>query len=115
LQFYASVFLQKNGNLGFSEVHPQTMIDLEARVMNRLQNRKRGQTIEQLQAFLKEPQSKILQVLNLYKKGRAGYEVRERRLGSGSRRTLDESPARAPQPTPRAYNQRHYETCLLGR
>ena len=37
--------------------------DLEARVMNRLQAMKQGQTIEQLQTYLGEPQSKILAVL----------------------------------------------------
>jgi hypothetical protein len=37
--------------------------DLEARIMNRLQTMKRGQTIEQLETYLGEPQSKILAVL----------------------------------------------------
>jgi predicted transcriptional regulator len=42
---------------------PLSMAELEARVMNRLQEQKRGQTIEQLQAYLNEPQSRILSVL----------------------------------------------------
>lgn len=42
---------------------PASMAQLEARIMNRLQEQKRGQTIEQLQAYLKEPQSRILSVL----------------------------------------------------
>ena len=42
---------------------PPSMAQLEARIMNRLQEQKRGQTIEQLQAYLKEPQSRILAVL----------------------------------------------------
>jgi hypothetical protein len=37
--------------------------DLESRVMNRLQAMKQGQSIEQLQTYLGEPQSKILAVL----------------------------------------------------
>jgi hypothetical protein len=45
--------------------------DLEARVMNRLQLIKSGQTIEQLETYLGERQSKILQVLYMYK--REGY------------------------------------------
>jgi hypothetical protein len=40
-----------------------SMAQLEARIMNRLQEQKRGQTIEQLEAYLKEPQSRILAVL----------------------------------------------------
>ena len=40
-----------------------SMADLETRVMNRLQVMKRGQTIEQLQTYLSEPQSRILAVL----------------------------------------------------
>ena len=40
-----------------------SMADLEARIMNRLQEQKRGQTIEQLEAYLKEPQSRIFSVL----------------------------------------------------
>ena len=44
---------------------------LEARLMNRLQEHKHGQTIEQLQAYLKEPQAKILLVLEPLRK--AGY------------------------------------------
>ena len=40
-----------------------SMADLEARIMNRLQEQKRGQTIEQLQEYLKEPQARILSVL----------------------------------------------------
>ena len=42
---------------------PPSMAELEARIMNRLQEQKRGQTIEQLQAYLNEPQSRILSVL----------------------------------------------------
>jgi hypothetical protein len=44
------------------------MIDplVEKDVMNRLQDRESGQTIEQLQEFLKVPRSKILAVLHLY-------------------------------------------------
>ena len=42
---------------------PPSMAELEARVMNRLQEQKRGQTIEQLQAYLNEPQSRILSIL----------------------------------------------------
>jgi len=41
----------------------KTVDDLEARVMNRLQAMKRGQTIHQLQTYLSEPQGKILAVL----------------------------------------------------
>ena len=41
----------------------KTADDLEARVMNRLQAMKRGQTIHQLQTYLSEPQGKILAVL----------------------------------------------------
>jgi Mor family transcriptional regulator len=41
---------------------------LEARVMNRLQEMKGGQTIEQLQKHLKVSQSKIHAVLELYAK-----------------------------------------------
>jgi hypothetical protein len=46
------------------------MIDpmLEARVMNRLQERKRGQTIEQLQEHTKATQGQILTVLEVYAK-----------------------------------------------
>ena len=40
-----------------------SMAHLETRIMNRLQEQKRGQTIEQLEAYLKEPQSRILSVL----------------------------------------------------
>ena len=40
--------------------------DLEARVMNRLQERKRGQSIQELAAYFKEPGSKILLVLAPY-------------------------------------------------
>ena len=39
------------------------MIDIASRVLSRLQERKRGQTIEELQDYLEEPQSKILTVL----------------------------------------------------
>jgi hypothetical protein len=39
---------------------------VEARVMNQLQKRKHGQTIEQLQNTLKTPQAEILTVLKLY-------------------------------------------------
>ncbi len=42
---------------------PSTMAQLEARIMNRLQERKHGQTVKELQDFLNEPQSKILAVL----------------------------------------------------
>jgi hypothetical protein len=45
--------------------------DLEARVMNRLQEQKTGQTIEQLETFLGVPQSKILAVLMPHQ--REGY------------------------------------------
>ena len=41
----------------------KTADDLEARVMNRLQAMKRGQTIHQLQTYLSEPQGKILAIL----------------------------------------------------
>jgi hypothetical protein len=41
----------------------KTTDDLEARVMNRLQAMKRGQTIQQLETYLSEPQGKILAVL----------------------------------------------------
>jgi hypothetical protein len=46
------------------------MIDpiLESRVMNRLQSRKNGQTIEQLQEALNESQARILVVLKQYQK-----------------------------------------------
>ena len=44
---------------------------LEARLMNRLQEHKHGQTIEQLQAYLKQPQYTILLVLEPLRK--AGY------------------------------------------
>ena len=40
-----------------------SMADLQARIMNRLQEQKGGQTIEQLQEYLKEPQARILSVL----------------------------------------------------
>ncbi len=44
---------------------------LEARIMNRLQEHKQGQTIEQLEAYVKEPQETILLVLEPLRK--AGY------------------------------------------
>jgi hypothetical protein len=52
------------------EAGDDSMMDsmVEARVMNRLQERKHGQTIEQLQEHLKEPEAKILAVLEVYKK-----------------------------------------------
>ena len=37
--------------------------ELEPRILDRLQDRKRGQTVDQLQAHLKAPQSFILSVL----------------------------------------------------
>ena len=40
-----------------------SMADLEARLMNRLQEQKGGQTIEELEKYLKEPQARILSVL----------------------------------------------------
>jgi DNA-binding IclR family transcriptional regulator len=46
---------------GRNEMKPRA--DLEARIMNRLQTMNRGQTIEQLETYLGEPQSKILAVL----------------------------------------------------
>ena len=40
---------------------------VEARVMNQLQKRKNGQTVEQLQNTLKTSQAEILAVLELYR------------------------------------------------
>ncbi len=42
---------------------PSSMASLEARVMNRLQEQRQGQTIEELQQYLKEPEGRILSVL----------------------------------------------------
>ena len=39
------------------------MADLETRIMNRLQLQRQGQTIEELQKYLDEPQGRILSVL----------------------------------------------------
>ena len=39
------------------------MADLETRIMNRLQLQRQGQTIEELQKYLDEPQGRILAVL----------------------------------------------------
>lgn len=36
------------------------MIDLETRIMNRLQEKKNGQTLEQLQEFLKERRASFI-------------------------------------------------------
>jgi DNA-binding transcriptional ArsR family regulator len=47
---------------------------LEARIMNRLQDHREGQTIEQLEAYVKEPQERILLVLEPLRK--AGYVVK---------------------------------------
>lgn len=40
-----------------------SMAHLETRIMNRLQERKRGQTLEELQEYLREPAGRILSVL----------------------------------------------------
>jgi DNA-binding IclR family transcriptional regulator len=40
-----------------------SMAGLEARIMNRLQEQRRGQTLEELQEYLREPASRILSVL----------------------------------------------------
>jgi hypothetical protein len=39
------------------------MADVETRIMNRLQLQRQGQTIEELQKYLDEPQGRILSVL----------------------------------------------------
>lgn len=39
------------------------MADVETRIMNRLQLQRQGQTIEELQKYLDEPQGRILAVL----------------------------------------------------
>ena len=63
---------------------------LEARLMNRLQEHKHGQTMDQLQAYLKEPQDKILLVLEPLKK--AGYVTKS---ASGVWDVVPEEPRRA--------------------
>jgi hypothetical protein len=64
---------------------------VEARVMNQLQKRKRGQTIEQLQNTLKTSQAKILQVLELHRT--EGHVTRsESGVWTLVRRTLEDSP-----------------------
>jgi DNA-binding IclR family transcriptional regulator len=40
-----------------------SMAHLETRTMNRLQEQKRGQTLEELQEYLREPAGRILSVL----------------------------------------------------
>jgi hypothetical protein len=40
-----------------------SMAHLETRIMNRLQEQKRGQTLEELQEYLREPADRILSVL----------------------------------------------------
>jgi hypothetical protein len=40
-----------------------SMADLGTRIMNRLQEQKCGQTVEELQEYLKEPRGRILAVL----------------------------------------------------
>jgi hypothetical protein len=47
-----------------------SIAQLEARVMNRLQEQKRGQTIRELQLFLNEPHDRILAVLIPLRDGR---------------------------------------------
>jgi DNA-binding transcriptional ArsR family regulator len=60
---------------------------LEARIMNRLQEHNHGQTIEQLQAYVKEPQERILLVLEPLRK--AGYVAKS---ASGTWNMVREEP-----------------------
>jgi len=52
--------------------------DLETDIMNHLQRKKRGQTIEELSQYLKKPQGVILTVLEALRKGRPCYFQRWR-------------------------------------
>jgi hypothetical protein len=61
--------------------------DLEARIMNRLQTMKRGQTIEELQAYLEQTAKQDPRCTHASSKGAIRHHVQGRRLDSGPRMT----------------------------